>query len=220
MEVVITPGRLCQECVITHTNTSHQGCIFCQDAAFEEGTLCDLNRRAQRPDKLSCSAFRPALKSSVKLARISPRNQKPDVVPRDVKILLSSDRFKYRQTLAVQRIRSNPDMVFMDIQYHIAWNVRRRRPMFSQPAEVSPIISSAFSACNDRIGGLATLLWLASDHIHVYVESDGERSIEMIVKELKRSSAAALCEEFSLEAPVSGAKRRVWDRAYFAETIG
>lgn len=216
----MTTFGLCPKCVVTEMKTSHQGCTFCRDLAFEEGILCDLNRRAQHPDKLSCYAFRPALKSSVRLARTSAKDQKLDVVPSDVKTLLSSDRFKYQQALAVQRARSDPDMVCVDIRYHLAWNVAGRKPMFSKPAELLPIIDGAFSACSERIGGLATLLWLASDHIHVYVESDGERSIEVIVKELKRLSAAALCEKLSIAAPVPRDRRQMWDRAYFAETIG
>jgi REP element-mobilizing transposase RayT len=112
-------------------------------------------------------------------------------------------------------------MVCVEIRYHVAWNVRSRKPLFSQPAEVIPIIDGAFSAGGERIGGLATLLWPASDHIHVYVESDGDRSIDMIVKELKRLSAAALCDTFSLADPVSKGKPQIWwDSAYFAETIG
>jgi hypothetical protein len=215
----MTPSGLCQKCVVTETETSHQGCTFCRDLAFEEGILCDLNRRAQHPDKLSCHAFRPALKSSVRPAGTSANDQKLDFVPSDVNTLLSSDRFKYQQALAVQRARSDPDMV-CGHPVSCCMECGRQKAHVSQPAEVLPIIDGAFSACSERIGGLATLLWLASDHIHVYVESDGERSIEVIVKESKRLSTVALCEKSSIAAPVPGAKRQMWYRAYFAETIG
>jgi REP element-mobilizing transposase RayT len=134
--------------------------------------------------------------------------------------LLNSDRFKYQHALAVQRVRSNPDMVYLDLKYHVAWNVARRKPVFVDTADARDIIDKAFLACGSRVGGFASVLWLAPDHIHVYVESDGEKSIEAIVRELKLVSTSALREGLNSEGLISGRSRRVWDRAYFAETIG
>jgi REP element-mobilizing transposase RayT len=65
-----------------------------------------------------------------------------------------------------------------------------------------------------QIGGFAGLLWLAPDHLHVYVESDGEKSIEAVVKVLKRVSAKALLDVSSPE------RGQPWEEAYFAQTIG
>jgi REP element-mobilizing transposase RayT len=61
------------------------------------------------------------------------------------------------------------------------------------------------------------VLWLAPDHVHVYVESDGEKSIETIMKVLKRVSSQALRAS---NVSSSGKGRIKWEKAYFAQTIG
>jgi REP element-mobilizing transposase RayT len=49
------------------------------------------------------------------------------------------------------------------------------------------------------------LLFLAQDHVHLYVESDGELSV---------------VEEFSSIKDKLGGDTELWDEAYFVETIG
>jgi len=63
-------------------------------------------------------------------------------------------------------------------------------------------------------------LWLAPDHIHVYFESDGEKSIETVVKVLKRVSLQGLRARHAPEVSSSRKNGVVWDKAYFSETIG
>jgi REP element-mobilizing transposase RayT len=61
---------------------------------------------------------------------------------------------------------------------------------------------------------------LAPDHVHVYLESDGEKSIETIVKEVKRLSEITVVARDSDEVQNTAAGNYLWDRAYFVETIG
>ncbi|MGA9177291.1 MAG: transposase, partial [Desulfobacterales bacterium] len=61
---------------------------------------------------------------------------------------------------------------------------------------------------------------LASDHIHVYVESDGELSIEEIVHRIKQFSNEAILKKFPLIRDKLGNDTEIWDEAYFTETIG
>ena len=196
----------------------HDRCDFCVDLAFDEGNLCDLTRSVQDSDKFGCYAFRPVSRQRppIKSVENMPHDRKRRITFDD-NALLSSDRFKYQQALAVQRIRNDPDSVNVDLKYHVAWNVARRRPVFSQPADARCLIDNAFSVCGEQIGGIASVLWLAPDHVHVYMESDGEKSIETIVKVLKRVSFQALRAS---DVSSSGKGRIVWEKAYFAETIG
>ena len=64
------------------------------------------------------------------------------------------------------------------------------------------------------------LLYLAPDHIHLYVETDGELSIEEIVHRVKQFSNDAILEEFPLIKDKIGGNTEIWDEAYFTETIG
>jgi len=63
-------------------------------------------------------------------------------------------------------------------------------------------------------------LYLAPDHIHLYVESDGELSIEEIVFRIKQFSNDAILEKFPLLRDKISGDTKIWDKAYFVETIG
>lgn len=56
--------------------------------------------------------------------------------------------------------------------------------------------------------------------MHVYVESDGERSLEGMANDIKRLSAQTILEKFPLLRDTLGASINIWDEAYFVETVG
>ncbi|HSB03577.1 MAG TPA: transposase [Thermodesulfobacteriota bacterium] len=140
--------------------------------------------------------------------------------PDGLEVLLNSDRLKYQRALAVQRLQRDPDMVYRELKYHLAWNVTTRRSIFADSTGAFDAIDNEFSTCGSPLGGLARLFWLAPDHIHVYVESDGEKSVEAIVRYLKRISSKALRETSTKPAFFLKAVLRIWDKAYFSETLG
>jgi REP element-mobilizing transposase RayT len=127
---------------------------------------------------------------------------------------------KYGKALALQRLESDPEGAFVDLKYHLAWNVKRRHPVFAQGEKHIDLLHSAFPVCSEEIGGLASLMYVASDHVHVYVQSNGEYSVEAIVQELKQLSQKALLTGFPDLEPISDSEGEIWDRAYFAETLG
>ena len=214
-----TYPELCRKCAVRDGRTIHDRCDFCIDLAFDEGNLCDLTRSVQEWGNFDCYAFRPASKPRLSMIESVevPDDRKPLTSKFVDDTLLFSDRFKYRHALAVQKIRSDPDSVNMDLKYHLAWNVARRKPVFLPPADARRLIDNAFSVCGEQIGGIANVLWLAPDHVHVHVESNGEKSIETVVKVLKRVSSQALRAS---DVSSSRKGRIVWEKAYFVETIG
>ena len=58
------------------------------------------------------------------------------------------------------------------------------------------------------------------DHVHVYIESDGEEPVETIAQEIKRISESSILERASEMLLNEIAGNKLWDEAYFAETIG
>jgi REP element-mobilizing transposase RayT len=122
--------------------------------------------------------------------------------------------------LALQKLARNPDDVMLDIKYHFAWNVIERRPAFAEPTPMIDFISDAITTCRGAVGDLTSLLWLAPDHIHLHVESDGEVSPDTIVQELKRLSEVKILERFPDLIATPGVETGLWDEAYFVETIG
>ena len=134
--------------------------------------------------------------------------------------ILDSDKYKYQHALARQEIIRSPDELFMQIKYHLAWNVARRNPIFEFPENSIDGIIDLFTTYDDLAGGFACMLWLAPDHIHLYIDSDGEKSVESIVQKIKRLSAKSILNQFpGLKSSLPG-KKALWDKAYFVETIG
>jgi len=215
--------EICGKCAKSYTSSIHGSCEFCLDMRFREGILCDLNRSAQNPNGFECFQFRPALRTvapSVIGIETLPEGQKDKARTDNFQVLLNSDRFKYQRALAVQSLQRNPDTVFTDLKYHLVWNVNARKPLFTRPVDDINIIQDVFSTCGGLVGDVVSILWLAPDHVHVYVESDGENSIDTIARKLKRVSATALQINRSKRGSFHKADRIIWDNVYFVETIG
>jgi REP element-mobilizing transposase RayT len=215
--------EICVKCAKSYTSSIHGSCEFCLDMRFPEEILCDLNRSAQSLKRFECFQFRPALRPvapSVIGIETLPDGQKDEARTDNFQVLLNSDRFKYQRALAVQRLQRNPDTIFTDLKYHLVWNVPARRPVFTHAADDINILQDAFSTPGGLVGDVVSVLWLAPDHMHVYVESDGENSIDTIVRKLKRVSETALNKNHSKQESFHKADRIIWDNVYFVQTIG
>ena len=196
------------------------GCRSCRDFNFQEEVLCDLNRSTQDLGFFECHAFQPSLKvigSSKQKTRMAP---KAHSVGFTSERLLDSDRIKYQRALALQKLARNPDDIILDIKYHFAWNVIGRRPVFSAPELMIDHVANAVATCSEAVGGLANLLWLAPDHIHLYVESDGEVSPDNMAQELRRQTEVAILERFPDLTISTDVGAGLWGDAYFVETVG
>jgi len=214
----------CQKCQKSYRPGVHNECQFCRDIDFQESNLCDLNRALQAlRQRFVCHAFEPKIRpglSLVKGGRMPSDRQQNKVSPDGCEVLLNSDRVKYQRALALQKLQRDPDRVYMELKYHLAWNVASRKSIFADSPDAFDAVNNEFFTCDSQVGGFARLLWLAPDHIHVYVESDGEKSIEAIVRYLKRISSKALREASGKPAFLQKAALRIWDKAYFSETLG
>ncbi len=61
------------------------------------------------------------------------------------------------------------------------------------------------------------LLWMGVDHIHLYIDSNPDYSVDEIVKKTIESLEKSLLEKFP---EFNNGNDYVWERNYFAETIG
>ncbi|NOQ40879.1 MAG: hypothetical protein GQ563_00045 [Desulfuromusa sp.] len=210
----------CLECAKSSKPFIHGRCSFCQDLSFQEEVLCYLNRSTQNPTFFECYAFQ----SLLKLVELSGQETQPEPKVQSSKIslekLLNSDKIKYQRALAFQKQTRDPDDVMLEIKCHFAWNVVGRRPVFAEIANPIGFISDIITTCSDAVGGFASLLCLAPDHIHLYVESDGEVSPDNMAQKLKQLLEAQILERFPdlIASPEMGGE--LWDEAYFVETIG
>ena len=218
MPISIEIPKKCHECRKYSRPTTHGNCNFCQNLGFQENTLCDLNRRVQVPENFNCFAFVPTLKlvGSSKEDELCVSNGSTN----PFQDFLESDRFKYQRALATQKMKNHPDAVFVNLRYHLAWNVIHRRSSFPDPQNAFEIVNDAFFGSGWSVGSLVSLLWLAPDHVHLYLESDGEEPIETIAQKIKRISESSILERASEMGSNVLAGNELWDEAYFAETLG
>ena len=159
--------KKCHECRKYSRPSTHSQCTFCQTLAFQERILCDLNRRVQHPEKFECFAFTPTLKlvGSSKQDELCVSNGFTEPFQN----FFESDRFKYQRASAVQKMKNDPDAVFIDIRYHLAWNVVHRKSSFPDPQNAFNMVNGAFFGSSSSVGSFVGLLWLAPDHVHVYM---------------------------------------------------
>jgi len=212
----------CMECAKSKTSSVHQQCNVCIELEFQESILCDLNRCIQDEEAFKCHAFQPVL-SLVSASENRTTNQDdsfPKLHQRESYLRLShSEKIKYERALAMQMLGRDPDGVYMQIKYHLSWNVTYRMPIFNPASNFINLVHDTFLVCSERIGGFVDLLFLAPDHVHLYVESDGELSVDEIVSKIKGFSNNAILEEFPSVKHKLGGHIKIWDEAYFAETV-
>jgi len=209
----------CQECVKSSKPFIHSGCTFCRDLGFQEETLCQLNRCIQSSTSFECNAFQPALKLVQSSEQETWPESKTQSAETTLEKLLDSDKVKYQRALALQKLARDPEDVMLEIKYHFAWNVIGRRPVFTKPERMIDFICDTITACSEAMGGISYLLWLAPDHIHIYVESDGNVSPDTMAQDLKRLSEIPILERFPDLIAYPEVETGLWDKAYFVETI-
>ena len=213
----------CLECRKYSRPTIHSKCDFCQDLELHEELLCDLNRQVQNIQDFSCYAFTPSLKLVTSSAQKTTKfpTDPNDIFPqKSLQQILASDNLKYQMALAAQKLGNDPDAIVMNIKYHFVWNVIHRRTIFSNPAASVERVSEVFLDCSEVVDSFVRLLWLAPDHVHIYVESDGDKSVDTLAQELKKISASSIAVKDIGLMTSSDASFNLWDKAYFVETLG
>jgi REP element-mobilizing transposase RayT len=134
--------------------------------------------------------------------------------------LFHSEKIKYERALALQKLNRDPDGVYVQLKFHLLWNVSHRIPVFKPAENFFDVVHYIFAQSSEQVDGLVDLLHLAPDHIHLYVESGGEFSIEEIANRVKRFTGNAVPEKFPVISERLGENAEIWDEAYFVESIG
>jgi REP element-mobilizing transposase RayT len=207
----------CRSCLKADRDSIISNCQFCRDYLFPDTVLCDLNRTIQSSaNEFDCHAFQPMLNL------VTPKKKQiPDPVDNDKKQngLFLSDETKYQIALYLQKLDRDPDFVYTALKYHISWNVSQREKAFPESPDSIEAISAIFKNPIKQADTIVLPLWIASDHVHVYVETSGKISIDKITRNIKKAT------EQKLIRCLNGMDRRnskapLWDDAYFVETIG
>jgi REP element-mobilizing transposase RayT len=202
---------LCQACYKNYRSTVVKACPFCADVQFPEAMLCDLVREGQSEKQpFRCAAFRPAL------SVVQPdHTEAPPVEEGSEDTERMSPKDKWFRAYAVQQLSLNPDLIAFTIRYHVILSTRQRVNVFSSEHS-EPMADFVRQAAVPFEQTTAHVLWLASDHMHLYIDASPDYALDEIVHaiidDLERET-----RQFPALQP---SHQPVWERAYFAESIG
>jgi REP element-mobilizing transposase RayT len=203
---------LCQACYKHHRSTVVKACPFCRDAQCPEQVLCDLVRQGlSEKQPFRCAAFRPAL-SVVRHDEIeaSPAEEGSEDTAK------MSPKDKWFRAYAVQQLSLSPDLIAFTIRYHVVLSTRQRVNVFSSE-HGEPMADLVRQAAASFEQTTAHVLWLASDHLHLYIDATPDYSLDEIVHAIREHLEHAMTH---LLPESKHTNQPLWERAYFAEGIG
>src|SRR5215475_1222456 len=203
---------LCQACYTHYRSTVINACPFCRDMQFPEQVLCDLVREGQSEKQpFRCAAFRPAL-SVVRHDEIEARHMAEG--SEDTANMSHKD--KWFRAYAVQQLSLHPDLIAFTIRYHVVLSTRQRTNVFASEhsEQIADMVRQAALPFEQTT---AHLLWLALDHLHLYIDASPDYALDEIVHAIREHLEPEMANLFPA-LPLSN--QPVWERAYFAESIG
>src|SRR5215467_6539637 len=202
---------LCQACYKRYRSTVIKVCPFCDDVQFPEQVLCDLVREGQSEKQpFRCAAFRPAL-SVVQhdYTEVLPMEEGSEDTAN------MSPKDKWFRAYAVQQLSFNPDLIAFTIRYHVVFSTRQRVNVFAREhrAQIADIVRQATLPFQQTT---AYVLWLASDHLHLYIDASPDYALDEIVYAIRECLEHEMANLLPALPP---SNQPVWERAYFAESI-
>jgi REP element-mobilizing transposase RayT len=158
-----------------------------------------------------CAAFRPAL-SVVHHdeTEASPAEEGSE----DTAYMSPKD--KWFRAYAVQQLSLHPNLIDFTIRYHVVFSTRQRVNVFSSEHR-EPITDMIRQAAVPFEQTTAHILWLAADHLHLYIDSSPDYSLDEIVHSIREHLEHEMA---NLLPELQHSHQPVWERAYFAEGIG
>jgi REP element-mobilizing transposase RayT len=203
---------LCQACYKHYRSTVVKVCPFCDDVQFPEQVLCDLVRAGQSEKQpFRCAAFRPAL-SVVRHDHTATAHM--EEVSADTGSMSPKD--KWFRAYAVQQLSLNPDLIALTIRYHVDLSTRQRVNVFASEhrEQIADMVRQAALPFEQTT---AHVLWLASDHLHLYIDASPNYALDEIVHAIREYLEREMANLFPA---LPHNNQPVWERAYFAESIG
>jgi len=169
----------CNNCYKHDKQLISEDCIFCQKCSFQEDVLCDLLRIEQDKEELECFAFKPNLKLIYEKDEALERTAKD--YNKEIKI---SDRQNWLKAYMFQQLKINPEQVYCKLRYHLCLVTNKREKSLKQVIDYLPDPSILLNNIGDSFKGIADLLFVNSDHVHIYIESSPDYSIDDVVNKI------------------------------------
>jgi len=116
----------------------------------------------------------------------------------------------------VQQLRLNPDLIDFTIRYHVIFSTTQRLNVFSSEHS-EPMADLVRQAALPFEQTTSHVLWLASDHLHLYIDASPEYALDEVVYAIREHLEHAMTRLFPA---LQLSNQPCWERAYFAEGIG
>jgi REP element-mobilizing transposase RayT len=116
----------------------------------------------------------------------------------------------------VQQLSLDPDLSDFTIRYHVVFSTRQRVNVFSSEhrEQIADMVRQAASAFEQTT---AHVLWLASDHLHLYLDATPDYALDEIVHAIREYLEHEMANLFPT---LQHSHQPCWERAYYAESIG
>ena len=205
---------LCDQCHWQENKKPFKGCNFCIRLGFPEDVLCSILRNGcDNEALLECNAYRP------KLTVASSDQQNQVIIENsDVERDALSNKEKYLIALSKQKLSLNPDKIYFKLQFHVCLVAKKRETIILSETNFLGDIISVFNKIEAMFNSTDIgVLHLDSDHIHLYVDTTPDYSIDEIsgkIIDISEKEIATIYPE--LVRKYGG----IWEVGYFAETIG
>src|SRR5262249_725882 len=110
----------------------------------------------------------------------------------------------------------HPDLVDFTIRYHVVFSTRQRVNVFASEhrEQIADMVRQAALSFEQTT---AHVLWLAADHLHLYIDATPDYALDEIVHAIMDVLEHAMTLLFPA---LQHSNQPVWERAYFAEGIG
>ena len=203
---------LCRACYKHYRSTVVKVCPLCNDVQFPEQVLCDLVREGQsEKHSFRCAAFQPALS----VVHHDETEASP-VEEGSEDTVNMSPQDKWFRAYSAQQLSLNPDLIAFTIRYHVVLSTRQRVNVFSSEhrEQMADLVRQAAVPFEQTT---AHVVWLASDHLHLYIDASPDYSLDEIVHAMREYLEHETANLFPALPP---SNQPVWERAYFAESIG
>ena len=171
---------LCQACYKHHHSTVVKACPFCRDVQVPEEILCDLVRDNDGDEQaFHCEAFRPTLS-------VVPQDHTEALHTEESRAdtMSMSPKDKWFRAYAVQQLSLNPDLISCTLRYHVVFSTRQRSNVFASEHRES-IADLVRQAAFPFEQTTAHVLWLASDHLHLYLDATPDYALDEIVHAMR-----------------------------------
>ena len=205
---------LCEQCHWYENEKPVKGCDFCMRLGFSEDILCSLVRNSCGEEALlECKAYRH------KLSLALPNQQSSVIVESEnIDDSILTDKEKYLTALSKQKLTLNADEIHFKLQFHVCLVTNKRDIMFSNKNRFIEEIIKIFEKIEAMFENTQIeVLHLDSDHIHLYVNTTPDYSLDEIAGKIISYSEKEIITFFP---ELVNEPNNIWETGYFAETIG